>query len=157
MPCPITRNNITSFNLYNTCIDPSGCYHAAIAAQGSAQLQGLFESTRQYYRETKRSRPSVFFSPCPWIILFPRTTLSEEQWEDVSLAVSLRWLNIQWVVWDMILAQWSRMIKKKRPHNPLDDFPMMQWESPHSFWTCKDVFFSLWEDRIQNNVIKCLY
>lgn len=38
MPCPITTNNITSFNLYNTCIDPSGCYHATITAQGSAQL-----------------------------------------------------------------------------------------------------------------------
>lgn len=37
-PCPITTENITSFNLYNTCIDPSGCYHAAIAARGWAQL-----------------------------------------------------------------------------------------------------------------------
>lgn len=37
-PCPITTSNITSFNLYNTSIDPSGCYQAAIAAQVWAQL-----------------------------------------------------------------------------------------------------------------------
>lgn len=156
MPCPITTNNITSFNLYNTCIDPSGCYHAAITAQGSAQLsfRGLFESTQQYYWETKRPRPSVFLT----LSLdhpFPQTTLSVEQWEDMSLAVSLRWLNIQWDVRDIILAQWSRMIKKKRPRNPLDDFPVMQWESPYSFWTCKDVFFYCWEDMIHHNLIKC--
>lgn len=45
--CPITASNITSFNLYNTSIDPSGCYHAAIVAQVWAQLSfgGLFESS----------------------------------------------------------------------------------------------------------------
>lgn len=37
-PCPITTNDITSFNLYNTGIDPSGCYRAVIAAQVWAQL-----------------------------------------------------------------------------------------------------------------------
>lgn len=31
--CPITTSNITSFNLYNTSIDPSGCYQPTIAAQ----------------------------------------------------------------------------------------------------------------------------
>lgn len=46
-PCPITTSNITSFNLYNGTIDPSGCYPAAIAAQVWAQLSfgGLFESS----------------------------------------------------------------------------------------------------------------
>lgn len=38
MPCSITTSNITSFNLYNTCIDLCGCYHSVITAQGSAQL-----------------------------------------------------------------------------------------------------------------------
>ena len=37
-PCSITTSNITSFNLYSTSIDPSGCYHAAIAAQVWARL-----------------------------------------------------------------------------------------------------------------------
>lgn len=46
-PCPITTSNITSFNLYNTSIDPSGGYLAAIAAQVCPQLSfgGLFESS----------------------------------------------------------------------------------------------------------------
>lgn len=126
----------------------------------SAQLQGLFESTRQYYWETKRSWPSVFFS-CPWIILFPRPLCQWNSGKMCHMAVSLRWLNIQWEVWDIILAQWSRMIKKKRPHNPLDDFPVMQWESPYSSRTCKNVFFYFWKDMIHNNLIKrgffCLY
>lgn len=46
-PCPITTNDITSFNLYNTGIDPSGCYRAVISAQVWAQLSlgGVFESS----------------------------------------------------------------------------------------------------------------
>lgn len=73
-PCPITTNNITSFNLYNTCIDPCGCYQAAITAQGWAQLsfRGCLNPPCNI---TGRQRDTglSFLNPCPWIILFPRS------------------------------------------------------------------------------------
>lgn len=66
-PCPITTGNITSFNLYNTCIDPSGRYHAAIAAQSSAQLSftGSLNPPRDITGRQRDLRPASFPHPSP--------------------------------------------------------------------------------------------
>lgn len=70
-PCPITRNNITSFNLYNTRIDPSGCYQAAIAAQlGTAS--GAVWIHPAILPGDKEIQGRLFFQPRPWVVLFPR-------------------------------------------------------------------------------------
>lgn len=95
-PCPITSNNITSFNLYNACIDPSCRYQGAIAAQGSAQLsfRGRLNPSHYISGRQKEANPAVF-QPCPWTILLPRPLLCEQHSEDMWPTASLRCVNVQ--------------------------------------------------------------
>lgn len=101
MPCPITTDNITSFNLYNTCIDPSGRYRAAITAQSSAQLsfRGRLNPPHNITGRQRDLGPVSFPRHCPWITLFPG--IATPLWDVagvVSVAASIELLNLQWVI-----------------------------------------------------------
>lgn len=118
-PCPITTNNITSFNLFNTCIDPS-CYLAEITAQGPAQLsfRGCLNPSHNITERQREACPAAF-SALSLDHPSPLTTLSMQQWEDVSPAVSLRRPPIQQQVCDIIFKLWSGMINKTMQTLPL--------------------------------------
>lgn len=124
-----------------------------ITARGWALLSfgGCLNPSPQYYWETKRYSPFLLLNPVLGSS-FPHGHVSVEQWGDVSLNVSLRWLNIQWEVWDIILALRSRMIKKKTPPQPLDGFLVMQSLCTHSLQGLFLFFF--WKDMTDNNLIK---